>query len=259
MKTNLFFFVCWILISFSVMSQDNGKKILSIRADEWCPFNCDPKGQLPGYMVEVVKEILEPKGYQIDYQIWNWARAIHDAKLGKIDAIIGAGKEDAEGFFLPKEPQGLTQYSLFGLKESKWRYENEKSLDGVKLGMISNYSYDEGSNDLQKKKHPSLEFVSSEQPLLQLIRLLQSKRIVAFVESNYVLDYFVKTRDIKVKLKNLGQIKPNSQELFLAISPKYPAGKELSEIISEGTEYLRKTGKLQRILKKYGLKDWRSK
>lgn len=208
-------------------------------------------------MIELSEQILKKHGYTLDYQILNWSRSIHEAKIGKIDGIIGAGKEDAEGFFLPSEPQGLTQYSIYGLPKTTWKYLNQDSLKNVKLGVINAYTYDNGTNELLTSKHPSLEIVSSDDPLEQLIRFVQSERIIGFVESDFVLDYFLKTKH-KTKLKKLGQVKPNSQELFLAISPKHPEGKKIAQILSEGTKELRANGGLKKILKKYGLKDWKN-
>ena len=41
---------------------------ISIRGDMWCPVNCDPKAERPGYMIEIAREVFEPKGHKIDYQ-----------------------------------------------------------------------------------------------------------------------------------------------------------------------------------------------
>lgn len=231
-------------------------KTLKIRADIWCPFNCEPSNKKPGFMIEVVDKILSKEGYTIDYQIINWTRALHEAKIGKVDAVIGAGKEDAEGFTFPDEPQGQTQYFIFGQESTKWKYVDESSLQNIKLGVINSYTYDKGTNELINKKHPSLEVISSESPLDSLTKLLSANKIIGFIESDFVLDYYIKNNHL-TRLKKLGQIKPNIQELYLAISPKHPEGKHIANLLTLGTRKLRSDGSLKKILAKYGLKDWK--
>lgn len=259
MRTVLFLLFILTFKNISFAESTNKKpdsKTLKVRADIWCPFNCDPKDKNPGYMIEIADTILKKHGYKLDYQLLNWSRSIHEAKIGKTDGVIGAGKEDAEGFYFPSEPQGLTQYSIFGLKKTNWKYIDESSLTGIRIGVINNYSYDIGTNELIKKKHPSLEIVSSDEPIEQLVNLVESNRIIGFVESDFVLQYFLKKKN-KVNLKKIGQIKPNSQDLFLAISPKHPDGQKIADLLSQGTIELRKNGNLNKILSKYGLKDWK--
>ena len=33
---------------------------VTLRADVWCPFNCEPDAASPGYMIEIAKAALEP-------------------------------------------------------------------------------------------------------------------------------------------------------------------------------------------------------
>ncbi|MGK5093936.1 hypothetical protein WDW89_18225 [Deltaproteobacteria bacterium TL4] len=61
------------------------KKILSVRADFWPPFNGDPKASRPGYMIEVLKAIFEPQGYVVDYQILSWDQALESVRKGEFD------------------------------------------------------------------------------------------------------------------------------------------------------------------------------
>jgi len=43
---------------------------VSLRADFWCPFNCEPDAARPGFMVEIAPYALGSKyGHTVDYQI----------------------------------------------------------------------------------------------------------------------------------------------------------------------------------------------
>ena len=42
-----------LLISFTCLADE-----ISLRADLWCPYTCDPQAKNPGFMIEIAKEIL---------------------------------------------------------------------------------------------------------------------------------------------------------------------------------------------------------
>ena len=46
-------------------------------------------------------------------------------------------------------------------------------------------------------------------------------------------------------------------EIFMAFSPAKDSSKKYSQIFDEGLVELRKSGKLQEILDRYGVKDWK--
>ncbi len=53
-----------------------GAETITLAADVWCPFNCNPGGDPPGYMVEVAKAVFEPRGHTVTYRVLPWARAV---------------------------------------------------------------------------------------------------------------------------------------------------------------------------------------
>ena len=67
-----------------------GAETLTLVADEWCPYNCTPGDEKPGFLVEIVKKVFEPQGFTVDYKIVPWARAIRDTRAGRYSAILGA-------------------------------------------------------------------------------------------------------------------------------------------------------------------------
>lgn len=45
--------------------------VVTLRADQWCPYNCVPGSDRPGYMIEIAREVFGRAGHQIDYQALN--------------------------------------------------------------------------------------------------------------------------------------------------------------------------------------------
>ena len=75
-----------ICLCFVVMPRAHAEQIL-IAADRWCPFNCEPGPELPGFMVEVAQRVFAKQGYDVKYIEMNWSRAIQEARKGNVNAI----------------------------------------------------------------------------------------------------------------------------------------------------------------------------
>lgn len=119
---------------------------ITLRADEWCPYNCTPNSSQIGYMIEIAKEIFESAGHQIDYQTLNWARAIEETRAGKFNGIVGAAKGDAPDFIFPTEALGVSVNAFVTGKDNSWTFTGIESLNGKTLGVIRNYSYGDTIN-----------------------------------------------------------------------------------------------------------------
>ncbi|MDN3718985.1 transporter substrate-binding domain-containing protein [Roseibium salinum] len=137
---------------------------MTFAADSWCPVNCAPGSERPGYMVEIVEAILEPKGYDVRYVNVNWSRALLYARSGRFDAVLGALKGDAPDFVFPAEPQGETEIGIFVPKSSSWQYTSEASLKDKRIGLIRDYAYgEELERHIRLQAHPT--YAGGEHPL----------------------------------------------------------------------------------------------
>ena len=177
------------------------------------------------------------------------------AQEGKVAGIIGAIESEAEGLYMPVEEQGRMYAKFFSAKDSNWQYRNINSLDekGIILGAISGYDYDEGiANYIEG--HPSKVYLShGDTALPELIRLLYHSRIKVLIEDQAVFWYNVSKLGFKSEDFRVAGTTSEPQKLFIAFGNKKHA-----EILSDGVKKLRKSGRLQEILKKYNLVDWKA-
>ncbi len=233
-------------------------KVIRVRADTWCPFNCDPGTDKEGIIIEIAKSALAKKGYTLDYQTINWARAIEETRNGNFEAIAGASTGDAPDFIFPQEAQAVTNYEIYTLKDSKWTFKNEDSLKGIKLGVINGYTYDDKFMEIVNKKNPSIVVVSGEIGLDQLIKMMDEKRIDALIESPGVFKNFLVSKGLNFSnYRSAGQADKKHQKLFIAFGPKQKDAKDLAKAVSDEVKSLRKSGKLKKLLDKYQMKDWK--
>ncbi len=65
-----------LFLSLSFIPSGVVAETITLIADEWCPYNCDPESDYPGYIVEIANAIYKVAGYQVQYQNVPWSRAL---------------------------------------------------------------------------------------------------------------------------------------------------------------------------------------
>lgn len=235
-------------------------RTISIRADLWCPFNCEPQGERQGFMIDVARRALATEEIEVDYALMNWARAIEETRQGKYNAIVGAYQSDAPDFVYPQEELGVSRDVFAVAKESAWHYNGINSLRFIRLGVVHEYGYgkeidayvDQNRNDVAR-----IEVVYGDHGLDQNLRKLSLGRIDATVENEMRLRYFLHQHsDLAGKVKMAGS--PGQlQRTYIGFSPARADSRELARLLDAGIRRLRASGELQSILRSYGLEDWK--
>ncbi len=81
-------------------------------------------------------------------------------------------------------------------------------------------------------------------------------RIDAFPEDRMVANWHFKQNSLSGKVKEAG-IAVDKEKLYIAFSPKLATSKQYADLFAKGIIQLRQTGQLEKILNRYGLKDWK--
>lgn len=251
-------FVLAAAVSFA--SSSANADTITVRADAWPPYNGDPKSDLPGYGIEVLKAVFSKAGHTIDYQTMPWTRALADVKAGKFDGAIGASEEDGAGCLFPKESIGFMDTELYVKKGSSWTYSSLDSMKSVKLGAIDEYDY--GIPELnayikEKKGTDSVQVMTGDDALEKNINKLLAGRIDVLIEAEAVVKWTLKKMGLpEDSLSKAGSLnKPSA--IFIVFSPAKPSSKGYADIFDTGIAGLRSSGELKTILDKYGVKDWK--
>lgn len=238
---------------------------ITVKADAWCPFNCEPGSDDPGYMIEVARIIFQKAGHELVYGNMPWSRSIDHARKGKIDAIPGASKGEVPDFVFPEEEFGASMTYFFVRKGSAWRFKGVDSLAGIRIGVQDDYEYGGGVDEYIEKNRETLsvQVVKSDDPVTLNIKKLLKGNIDAYPEDKLVFLYNAKSMGILDQVEEAGMIPVESQEdlestkIYLAFSPANPKSARYAEILSAGIREMRASGELQQILGQYGLKDWK--
>ncbi|MDT4835486.1 Bacterial extracellular solute-binding protein [compost metagenome] len=228
---------------------------LVIAGDIWCPINCEPGSERPGLFVELAREIFGEAGISVDYRLVNWARAIHDTRNGRVDALIGAGVQDAPDFVFTPTAPGVSRMCFYVSPDAKWRYQNLDSLARVRLGSINGYSYGQEIDAyirIKRNDPARVQVVSGDQALEMNVEKVLLGRIDATIENAWVMDAHLAGSGQRDKLVQAGCRSPDVP-IYLAFSPALASSTRHAALFEAGLKRMRETGRLNQLLQRYGL------
>jgi polar amino acid transport system substrate-binding protein len=229
---------------------------LRLRADTWMPYNGDPSAEHPGFAVELAKLVFEPLEIKIDYQTMPWAEALEAARQGKIDGVIGAGSDETKGLTVPKESIGEPRVVLLVLKENSWKFENNSSLKDIRLGAIEGYTYWDSLDEYIKANNaPKVVMFTGDTPLIDGLTQLKAGKIDALPETMAVFVWTVKGMGMSPSDFRIVHTHQN-EPIYLAFSST-PVGIKFAKLFDEGVHKLRASGQFEKLLKSYGMTDWK--
>lgn len=234
----------------------SGQEVVHICADSWMPYNGDPGSSKPGYVVEFARAIFEPKGIKVEYTNMPWDDTLAAARVGDIDGAICANKEEGEGLVLPSEAVGAPKMIILTRKDSTWKYENIRSFEGIRLGVIADYSYWAILDKyIERSESSSVYVAEGETPLDDLFAKLDAGEIDALIDSEAVIVW---------KLREAGMTHDDFRAVYRHIpDPVYLAfaptedGRRFAKIFDAGMKELEASGRAAEIASGYGLRDWR--
>lgn len=245
---------------FSVLAAGNvaNAATITLRADVWCPYNCEP-GKQPGYLIEIAKAALEPAGHTVDYAVMPWKETLAAVKEGKVSAAPGAVETEAPELIYPSVPLGMSGPTLVIRRDKVIKGVSEKNLAPLKdlrLGSVTDYYYSDAVNAFidANKGSANLIQVSGDDVTEELVNMLIEGKIDAMVEDSNVIDYLLESKGYRnlFSYVSLGDL----SKVSIGFSPKDPNSKTYAGLIDAKVAELRKNGQLNQILGRYGVRDW---
>ena len=233
---------------------------LVVASDEWCPFNCGPGDAREGYAVDILRAVFEPQGIDVEYRVMGWERAVEEARLGHVAAVIGAVKDEAKGFVLPEEEIGYDFFAFFVRQGDPWLYRGPESLLGRRVGIPAGYRL---SPDIQAfyeahKKEIDIYWSGREQPTRHNLRLLMEGRLDVVADDAQVICHLAHSMDILESIEYAGY-DGDHVKLYIAFSAARPESLRDIVLLDKGIRAMRKSGRLDDLLARYGLVDWRKR
>lgn len=144
-------------------------------------------------------------------------------------------------------------------KGYSWRFEDIESLHSIRLGVIKGYDYRQWLDDYIKnnEERDAVQVMTGNAPLQRNLKKLIDSRLDVVVDNEAAIRWVAKSMGILPEIEAAGYGKVVSY-CYIAFSPNSPNSEKYAAILSRGIASLRASGRLQEILDKYGLRDWRS-
>jgi polar amino acid transport system substrate-binding protein len=253
----------WILrvtLFTGIAATTSHAETISAVADEWCPYNCAPGSATPGYVIEMMQEIFHEAGHKLDYRTVPWNRAVLDTKNNKETSVVCATESQAKEATLKigKESIGVSNDCLWVAATSKIKFKIADDLNSLtKVGTVLGYSY---SYELGKwldrpENKGKSDAIAGDDPAERNAIKLVNKSIDGIIENRAVMTYILKKTGMDEQIRNAGCQEETA--MYIAFSPNHTDSDKLVEMFDKGVVKLRKSGKLKKILTKYGVRDWK--
>jgi len=257
---NLMFRVAGVAALLTGLASAAPADTINLRADNWCPYNCDPRSDRQGLLVDIARAILVPAGHGVDYRIMPWNRALAEVRKGLIQGVIGAQRSEAPDLIYGDVPLAYDDSGFAVKKGTDFRYRGPSSLDPYRIAVIADYNYDGGDeidaylkDSAGDKNH--IQSNTGDDAGAANLRKLMSGRVDVAMDSAAVLTYLVNQLGLADKVDIVPLGRPTA--IYIAFSPAAPRAGEWAALLSSGIETLRQRGELGTILARYGLRDGR--
>ena len=247
------FSVTSVVLSAFTLVQGATADVINLRADQWCPFNCDPDSERPGYMVEIAQEALALYGHEVSYKTMSWSRSLDLVRSGGIDGVIGTDQSESPTLVFGTSIAQYQEAAAFRVGETR-PIESEVSLEGLRLGGIQDYDYSEFLLEYieNNSSDPTrIQLLTGDNALERNLRKLQANRIDLLLEERSVLAYSVSRMQLEAQLEL--SFVGDMSELYIAFSPALETSTTYAQQLSEGYQRLQESGRVAEILAKYGL------
>ncbi|MBT4265947.1 MAG: transporter substrate-binding domain-containing protein [Deltaproteobacteria bacterium] len=240
--------ILWLAFFFSSITVAD---TVILVADKWCPYNCTPGAEQPGFLVEIARKAFERAGHKLEYRLMPWKRAVAEAKKGNVNGIIGFTKKNVKGFITTQKELIIAREVFFAKAGSPWKYSSVRSLEEIeRVGFPNGYHFT-SDIDAYIKKSKNVYLIPGAEPLKSMVKMLLHNRIQAFPENAIVVEYYLKQNGLTGKLTVAGEY--SRSPIFIGFGLQSATHKQDAAIISEGMQALQDSGEYDRIMKRYGL------
>lgn len=220
-KTITLIIILALLVSPVRLQANNTIRILK---SDWCPYVCNDKHHpsAPGYITEIVQQVLSKNDYRIEFVEMNFARGMYFLEKGQLDLILSIFRSESGFLILNNTPLAYSQNYFFTNTLSQWKYKNIHSLNQVKLGIVNGYDYlnDSLNRYIYSNQDDNISIVSGRQAQRRLLRLLSHQRIDTFLDDLLVVNYELNQINTVPKVRIAGSTQ-NAEPIFVGVSPHF--------------------------------------
>lgn len=253
--TTLVMFLTLTIYNSVHASEQSSRKQFRAIAASFPPFT-DPDNGDFGFAWEICRAALESQGYEVSIQFAPWARALHEAKSGRIDGLLPVyWTEDREQWFLYSRPISSINTGLLKHRaRTDIKYAHDLiNLKGLAIGVGRGYS--------TSKEFDTAEYLDTIEvgTTPQLLKMLWLGRLDLVANDIAVSKYYLKDIDKDPRFKGIaddivvigGPLA--TRNIYLVISKKTKNAQQKFNDLNKGLKKIFSDGTYDRIFSKYAL------
>lgn len=244
----LFTILCISSLCFSQIETSNIKNLVFLTQD-FRPFSyCDENKKVLGPIVEIIEAVCKEAGFNVEFKLYPWPRALKQAELGNAHGLFVLGwNEPRTKWLYFSEPITNTEYGFFFHKSNNKKFSSIQDLRNYKIAVY-------GPSNTSSK----LEAIQKEVSGLEIdmhpddysgFKKLEIKRVDAVYSNKDVGNDIVKRNDIK----NIVYAGKNQDLKYYIGFVKKVVPKDEFEKFNNAYKKLYSNGDIEVILEKYSL------
>ena len=220
------------------------------------PFCYIENGEVAGPFREIIDVVCNEAGFEPEYSLFPWRRAIRQAKKGYADAlfVLGWNKQRTEWLYF-SHPVVTTEYGFFFHKNNPFEYSDVKDLIGMNY-TVGVYGPSNTSDKLMNiaAKVPDLKIELTHDDISGF-KKLSAKRIQSVYSNKDVGFSIIEEHNIK----NVRYCKKERNLQYYIGFVKKKNSKKTVERFNNAYKTLYNQGIIQQILDKYNLEIFKLK
>lgn len=240
---------CWgLFLSWLLAIPMSFAATLTAAQDPWPPFiTGDPN--MPGISVEVVTAAMKTQGYDVQFKVMPWARALDEVKNGRVDLLPATWyTKERTAFLRYSTPYIENELSFIKLVGNPFEYDGLASLQGKNVGIVRGYGYNSDfMTDKNFNRPESGDLVTN-------LKKLMSKRIDLTIEDKVVALSIMKEKGIPASQFAFTNKSLSRSPVHVTSGIANPNSQKYIDAYEKGIAAIQQNGTFDAILKKYGIK-----
>lgn len=230
-------------------------EVVRLASDDWCPYVCSHAGKIEGgFVVEVASRALAATGFRVETHLLPLSRALHQTEAGNIDGVF-APPGDAR--LLPSGVLAYSRACFFTTAKSAWSFWGIQSLNGMRLGAIGDYGYDQGAADryilANSANRSAIDFSYGATAGQTNAKKLLQGRFPVLIEHDLVMNRIVADMNAEGQFRNAGCVDlPFALRVGFALH--HPHSQVWIAALAVGIRKLERSGEMDKICEHYGVK-----
>jgi polar amino acid transport system substrate-binding protein len=242
-KPHLYLAVLLAGLALAAAPPARAESVMIAATENYAPYS---DAALPGdgFANDLTARIMKQAGYEVSVSIVPWVRALEGTESGAFDILPSAWYTEERGqALLFSMPIALSRLVFVKPAESKFEFQTLKDLAGLKVGIVSGYTY---TPDFLASPLFQRQAVAD---VLANLRRVATRHIDLTLDDELTLRFTLRSRAPELApLLAMTQGVLSEQGLFVAISKKRPDAAKLLADFNAGLARMRNDGSYRKLL-----------